>query len=146
MLDLNHPLTDPIFAAGGMEDVLLVNAQWMTLLPSDMRLLVLGDCLVVLDKLRLLNQEHFQASYFLFEAIDEMQAALESIAHLKGGAILVDKTDGEGNCAICETPIFKFGPIPNTDRVIVVCDKCIAPFMSALKKLESPKGFGTCFI
>ncbi len=139
-------MTRHIFAAGGLEESLLISAQWMTLLPSDMRLLVLADCLVALDKLRLLNQEHFQASRFLFKALDEAQSTLDGIAHLKGGSILVDRTEGEGSCAACETPLFKFGPIPGTDRVIIVCQTCAAPFMNALRKLESPEGFGTCFI
>ena len=148
MLDLDHPMTKHIFAASGMEDILLISAQRMTLLPSKERVLLLADCLAVLGGLRRLNEEHFDASPFICGAIDEAQEALEQIAYLGGGNILEDKTGGEGGCPACGTPITKFESFPGKSysRPIVFCGHCNEPFMKAKAKLESPKGFGTCFI
>jgi hypothetical protein len=112
MLDLDHPMTKHIFAASRMEDLLMVSAQRMTLLPSRERVLLLVDCLPVLDELRRLNDEHFEASLFIRKAIDEAQAALKDIAHLNDGNIVEDKTDGEGNCPACGTPITKWETFP----------------------------------
>jgi hypothetical protein len=148
MLDLDHPMTEHIFAASGMEDLLMIRAQRMTVLPSKERLLLLADCIPVLDELRRLNDEHFEASLFISRAIDEAQAALEQIAHLNGGNITEDKTDGEGNCVACSTPITKWETFPGKsyNRHIILCQHCNEPFMKAKAKLESSKGFGTCFI
>ncbi len=148
MLDLDHPMTKHIFAASGMEDFLMVSAQRMTLLPSKERLLLLEECLKVLGKMRILNEDHFDASLFISNAINETQEALEQIAHLNGGNIQEDKTDGEGSCSVCDTPITKFDVSPGSSwsRCIILCDYCNEPFMKAKAKLESPKGFKTCFI
>ena len=146
MLDLDHPMTKHIFAASGMGDFLLVSAQRMTLLPSKQRVLLLGDCLVVLDKMRRLNEEHFEASQFISDAVNEAQKALEKIAHLNDGNVVEDKTDGEGNCAVCGSPITKFEVRPKSGRYIIVCGQCDEPFMKAKEKLDSSEAFGTCFI
>jgi hypothetical protein len=148
MLDLDHPMTKHIFAASGMEDFLLVSAQRMTLLPSKERLSLLENCLVVLDNMRRLNNKHFEASSSIANAIDEVQGALEHIAHLNGGSIEEDKTDGEGPCAACGTPITSWETCPAEPwtRRIIFCQQCNEPFMKAKAKLESPEGFGTCFI
>lgn len=146
MLDLDHPMTEHICAAAKMQDLLMDSAHRMTLLPSKDRVLLLADCLPVLDRLRRLNDEHFGASLFISRAIDEAQAALEQIAHLNGGSIVEDKTDGVGNCAACGTPITILSRFPGKPYGyhIVVCQTCDEPFMQAKAKLT--KGFGTWLI
>lgn len=146
MLNLDHPMTKHIFTASGMEDFLLASSQRMTLLPSEQRVLLLADCLVVLDKMRRLNEEHFEASQFIVDAINEAQEALEQIAHLNAGNVVEDKTSGKGDCAVCGSPITKFEVSPKSGRYIILCRHCNEAFMNAKAKLESPEGFGTCFI
>jgi hypothetical protein len=148
MLDLSHPLAQHIFAASGMEDLLMLNAQRMTLLPSDERVLLLAECIPILDGLRRLNDEHFEASLFISRAIDEAQAALEQIAHANGGNIVENRTDGEGQCAACGAPLINHNIFPGKPygQHIILCQRCNEPFMTAKAKLGSSEGFGTCFI
>lgn len=146
MLDLDHPMTKHIFAAGAMEDFLLVSAQRMTLVPSPQRLSLLAECLQVLDRMRRLNEEHFQASSFIADALDEGQEALEGIAHQGGGNIVEDRSDGPGACAACGSPIFRFEKYSNSGDYMMLCLRCIEPFMEAKAKLKSRHGFRTSFI
>jgi hypothetical protein len=146
MIDSNHPQSQHIFAAGRMEDFLLGSAQRMTLLPSSERVLLLAECLLVVDKMRLLNKEHFQSSQFIFDALNEAQVALQTIANLGEGKITEDKTNGTGKCAACRTPITKHETYPTSGRFLILCELCTEPFLKAKEKLESPNGFQTCFI
>ncbi len=175
MLDLDHPMTQHIFAASGAKDRVLQRAKRMTLASSQQRLKMLEACGADLEKMRQLNREHFKASPFIFEAIDELEAALQTLAALKKGAIIEDKSNGEGHCPGCGTQITKFKtnslsrayfertkhlqkedenfmesmmPQPSDfeDRWHIYCDKCLDLIMPALGKLASPEGFCTDFI
>jgi hypothetical protein len=146
MISPDNPMAEYIFAASRMEDFLMVSAQRMTLLPSRERASLLADCVTVLQKMRRLNDEHFEASLYISSAINEVQMALEQIAHLNDGEIVEDKSDGEGDCVVCGTPITKFETTLKSPRYIIFCRRCYEPFTEANAKLRSSEGFGTCYI
>jgi hypothetical protein len=175
MLDLDHPMTRHIFAASGAEDRVLERAKRMTVASSPQRLKLREACQADLEKMRQLNRGHFKASPFIFEAIDELEAALQTLATLRGGAITEDKSDGEGQCPGCGAKITKFKtnslsreyfertrhlkkedenfivsimPLPSDFKDLwhIYCDKCLDFIMPAREKLSSAKGFGTDFI
>lgn len=147
MLDLNHPQTQYIFEASAIEDALKTRALQMSVLPSAKRLPLLEQCHYGLDELRRLNRDHFENSAFIAQTLDEAEAALNGIAQAGEGKIIEDHSNGEGNCAVCGTPITKFWPgVGPRTYFIILCHPCNKPFMKAKEKLESPEGFGTCFI
>ena len=146
MLDLDHPHTEHIFAAARLEDGLLKRAQRMTLLPTFERESLLLECFDVLDAMRRLNHDHFDASPFLDGSINEAERALKAITYLGGANVVAGRSDGEGTCAVCGTKLTKFKPWADASEWIICCDHCIAPFSTAREKLESLRGFATCAI
>lgn len=175
MLDLDHPMTEHIFAASRAADRVLERAKCMTLAPSSRRLELLESCRADLAQMRQLNSAHFEASPFIFGAIDELEAALQELANLKDGLITEDKSSGTGDCPACGTPITNFKtnglsreyfkrvrnltksdkdfaeqltprPEEYTDHWHTYCGNCLNLIGPAREKLDSTKGFGTCFI
>ena len=80
MLDLSHPQTEHIFAAGRLEDSVLTIAKSIIGAPAAERqsLVVQGER--TLDKMRALSLEHFGGSRFISESIDDLWQALHSLA------------------------------------------------------------------
>ncbi len=145
MLDLNHPMTQPIFEASALEDALKLRAQAMSVTPSVRRLELLAECQRALDQLRRLNRAHFENSAFIAQTIDETEEVLSGIAHAGDGKITEDHSDGEGICPVCQTPITRYEAGQYSSKV-VYCSRCDEPFMQALAKLGSPQGFFTIAI
>jgi hypothetical protein len=145
MLDLNHPHSEHVFAAGRLEDGLLERAKQMTLLPSTRRCELQIECQELLAKMRALNREHFQDSVFISDAISELERSVISLAELQNRGIREDKSEGKGCCSACGTQITNFEFRPSMPRE-VYCGRCLDIIMPALEKLRSADGFGTDFI
>jgi hypothetical protein len=80
MLDLNHPQTRHIFAAGRFEDTVLdLVKRIISSQPSERRAL-LDQCEQSLEGMRKLNAEHFGGSQSISSAIDELHDALRGLA------------------------------------------------------------------
>ena len=142
MLDLNHPQSEHIFTASGLEDGVLVRAKSMTLSPSSRRLELLAECEPLLADLHTLNRDHFGASDFIATTIDDLRRRLHELATLRDGCITEDRSNGEGECAACSSKLVNFIPVPSLPRSIY-CGRCLDIIMPALLRLRSFEGFGT---
>jgi hypothetical protein len=145
MLDLNHPHSEHIFAAGRLEDGVLERAKQMTLLPSTRRRELQIECQELLEKMRELNRDHFKDSASISDAISELERSVVSLAELQNRGILEDKSEGNGCCSACGTQLTNFVFISSMPRE-VYCGRCLHIIMPALEKLRSANGFGTVFI
>lgn len=147
MLDLNHPMSEHIFHASGLLDGVLTRGQKMGLAPSPARAALLEECLPLFAEMRVLNAEHFGASRFIAEAIEECESGIRKLAALGDGRVVEDRRDGEGACPVCRADIMKFNPLPGCKGFeayfIALCPKCVELFMPALEQLGSFAGFRT---
>jgi hypothetical protein len=80
MLDLNHPQTKHIFAAGRLEDAVLDGAKRIIASQPSERHALLAECEQRLASMRILNTEHFGGSHSISSAIDELHGALRGLA------------------------------------------------------------------
>jgi hypothetical protein len=79
MLDLSHPQTEHIFAAGRLEDSVRIAARRIIAAPAAERRALLAQFEGIFDKMRTLNLEHFAGSRFISEGIDDLQQALRRL-------------------------------------------------------------------
>ncbi len=145
MLDLDHPMTDHIFAASRAEDRLSVLCKLMTLASAQERQRLFAECQEPLNSLRRLNAARFGASDFIADAVTELEDWLGSLAAL-------ETTPREGtayaivSCPVCGGLLTRlhhaFMPQPER-RWSVYCNHCLGPSSPAWHKLESSQGFGT---
>ena len=125
----------------------MMRAQAMSVAPSGKRRELGRECGAILERLRDLNREHFGDAEFVRDALNEAEGALQILAEAGDGRIVEDHSDGAGNCAVCGAAISRFEVgFGEFSRAIVLCEPCAQPFMRVKAKLESPTGFGTCFI
>ena len=80
MLDLSHPQSKHIFAAGRLEDSVLATAKSIIGAVAAERTALVKQCEQTFDEMRTLNLEHFGGSRFIFENIDELQQAMRRLA------------------------------------------------------------------
>jgi hypothetical protein len=80
MLDLNHPQTEHIFAAARLEDAVLECAKRIVSAQPSERPELLALCDQSIDAMRALNSERLGSSASIASAIDELQAAMRSLA------------------------------------------------------------------
>ena len=80
MLDLNHPQTQHIFAAGRLEDSVLEGTKRIIASQPSERNALLAQCEQSLERMRALNAEHFGGSQSISSAIDELHDALRRLA------------------------------------------------------------------
>ncbi len=80
MLDLNHPQTEHVFAAARLEDAVLEFAKRIVSAQPSERPELLASCQQSIDAMRRLNSERFGSSASIASAIDELHAALRSLA------------------------------------------------------------------
>jgi hypothetical protein len=135
MLDLNHPMTEHIFAASRHDDAILSIAKRMTLVPTEERDALLCRSREHFASLRKLNQEHFEHSDFIASAIDELESGCEKIASLVSTE---DHTDGCGSCPVCSTVITNLKDYQD----MTYCGKCLGLISAQRAALDSLKGFG----
>src|SRR5437764_11593784 len=80
MLDLNHPQTEHIFSAARLQDAVLECAKRIVSVQASGRSELLTSCARSIDAMRTLNSEHFDSSASIASAIDELSAAMHSLA------------------------------------------------------------------
>jgi hypothetical protein len=80
MLDLNHPQTEHIFAAARLEDKVLECAKHIISAQPSERRELLALCEQSINAMRTLNSERFGSSASIASAIDELGAAMRSLA------------------------------------------------------------------
>lgn len=142
MLDLDDPTSRQIVQASRLMDGVMVRGQRMTVSPSSVRTRLLDECIPLFAEMRDLARSGFAGeSGAILRAIDDYEAGIRAVASLGGGRIMEDRRDGKGNCQVCRSPIKHF-----RGTNIVLCPKCDEHFMPAHSKLDSPEGFGTCYI
>ncbi len=146
VLDINHPMTTHVFRASHLVGGVTTLAYQMTVASSPIRRQLLQECLPIFDEVRALNQAHFGGSRFIARAIDEYETNVKLVASLGGGQIVEDRRDGEGDCPHCGTKITKIPLTRDRKAFVILCGECARLFRPALEKLDSPQGFGTCFI
>ncbi len=149
MLDLSPPAAEHIYEAAIVFERVLDVARRMTLAPSVKRLYLFDKCRWYRDNLRRLNRAHYGGSRRIAAAIAEVEKGLWRIARLGGGKIVDDRSDGEGACAACRSPIRKVpirirGRERTPGRSMIYCRTCLRRLDPALKRLSSLRdGFGT---
>lgn len=142
MLDFNSPMAKHILHASRLMDAALKCGQRMSVSPSVVRAELLQEAKLIFAEMRELAKAHFKKENpFIAATIDEYEAALQELAGLGGGQITEDRRNGEGNCAVCDTPLTHM-----RQYGIVLCRTCDARFMKAQEKLDRDDGFGTWII
>lgn len=158
-----------------MKDRVLVRVERMTTEPYSQNLETLDEARQMLPLLRQLNEEHFQSSRFIFEAIDELELAL---SQLEKRVVLFFAAGGlgdEDHCSCCGTLLTKsktqgltedywkrvratnkddpdflevmdIRPEDECEIWIIRCHNCLSFLIPAFEKLQSNGGFATCFI
>lgn len=149
MLDLNHPMTQYIFAAARLDDAILECAKSMTRVSTQKRQELLQDCLTRLERMRWLNEDHFKASPFVFAAIEEMQNAVQAVADVDVEEAAAANAAALDVCPVCGTPLMQvkldYMPRPE-DRLSVYCSPCLSVIFPARQKLDSSEGFSIWLI
>lgn len=136
MLDLDHPQSEHVFQAAKLEDEIVTYIKRMTLLPTQRRVDLLKKIENVCREMKILNRDHFGASAYIQDAVDELLAGCESIAH---GESDKDLTDGTGQCDVCGTKITSLDEYED----MIYCGNCLDTTSRARDKLEGSEGFGT---
>jgi hypothetical protein len=80
MLELSHPFSKHIFHASGLLGGVLKRGQQMSLAPSAIREELLAECLPLFNEMRELNAQHFGASGFIAQAIEECASGIRQLA------------------------------------------------------------------
>jgi hypothetical protein len=80
MLDLDHPQTEHIFTAAGLEEAVLDGAKRIVAAQPSERRDLLARCEERIDRMHTLNSEHFEDSPSINQAINELRDALRVLA------------------------------------------------------------------
>jgi hypothetical protein len=83
-------------------------ARLMTVVPTPRRKELYRECLSILADLRRINAERFGCDPYIEQRLDMTEPALNAIAEVGGAQVLQDRSDGEGDCPVCGTPVTKF--------------------------------------
>lgn len=146
MLDFS-PQSQNIRAAAAAMDRILYTAHAMTVASSTRRRQLFQKCKAPIDELLALNEEHFGGSPQIRGNIALLAKSLVTLRNLGDGQILEDRSDGEGLCPYCATPITKYQPQydpKSDDPYLIYCNKCSDIYIRAISKLDMPTvGFGT---
>lgn len=144
MLNLDHPMSEHIFAAARAEGVILRAAREMTVATREERGRLAKKCAWVLDELRRLSREHFADRPAIPPAIDALERSLSELATMPGvpeQGPLADFT-----CPACGAAIRRRGRFwfsARKSRSEIYCSKCLELIMPSLEILRScEEGFG----
>lgn len=139
MLDIDDPESNWILKASNLQDAVLTRSKKMTLVETTKRLELLDEIRILCDDMKTLNNKHFSNSQFIKDAIEELYESCEKIANLKATE---DKTKEIGICEVCHNKITNLKQYKD----MIYCSKCLEVTSKAREKLDSSKGFGTCWI
>jgi hypothetical protein len=145
MLDLDHPMSQHIFAAARAEDTILTAARDMTTASRRARAQRRDGCAPAFAELRRLARERFADRRAIPPAIDELEQAIEQLASFPG--VPEDWPPAKFKCPACGAALERRGtyglpaPINPTD---IYCGRCLDIIMPALRVLRSmEEGFST---
>lgn len=145
MLDLDHPMSQHIFAAARAESAILVAARYMTVAARGERIRLRDGCAPAFTELRRLSHDHFADRRRISSAIDHLEQALAELAGLPG--VPDDGPSAKYKCPACDADLERRGtygfPAPDnpTDIYCSPCLKIIMPPLSTLRSIRD--GFGT---
>jgi hypothetical protein len=147
MLDLSNPHSEHIFAASREMDRILMVAHKMTVASSEKRRILFELTKAPIDSLLELNQKHFGNSESIRGRIAMLAKSLLTLRNLNDGQIIVDLSDGFGDCPYCSSPITRFQPQykpKHDDPWLIYCPECSDMYIKPLEKLSlCGVGFGT---
>jgi len=137
--DIDSPESQAIFKASKLEGAILSYTKKMTLVPTEERIVLQSKCEKKLIELEKIRNESFSDNETILEAIKLYRAGLKNIAI---SMAKLDLTSGDGNCEVCGNKITNLPNYPD----MVYCQQCLNNTSEARRLLESPEGFGFCFI
>jgi hypothetical protein len=145
MLDLDHPMSEHIFAAARAEDAVLIAAQHMTIASRHERSRLRNGCTPAFFELRRLARDHFADRPAIPPAIDELERSLAALASLTG--IPEVGPPAEYVCPACDASLErrgKYGYLAPNNPTDIYCSLCLQLIMPSLLTLRScDGGFGT---
>jgi hypothetical protein len=145
MLDLDHPMTQHVFAAARAEDSILIAARNMTVAGRQERVRLRDGCAPAFAELRRLARDHFANCPAIPSAIDALERAVANLAALPG--VPEQGSPAKFRCPACGAGLERRGkygfcaPLNPTDVYCSPCLQIIMPPLSALRSWEG--GFGT---
>lgn len=144
MLDLNHPMTEHIFAAARAEDTILIAARHMTVATREERMTWRDNCASAFAELRRLSRDHFADSSAIPPAIDSLERSLTELAELPG--IPEQGPPAEFKCPFCGAILERrdiYGRLAPENPTNIYCAPCLRIIMPSLLALRSREG-GFC--
>lgn len=145
MLDLDHPMSQHIFAAARVEDTILDAAKMMTMAARQDRVRLQDGCAPALEALRQLARDQFADRPAIPLAIDSLERAIIRLASLPG---VPEQGPPAGyKCPACGAAALRLAYDGSPDAVNpthVYCSPCLNIIMPSLSELRSWEGgFGT---
>lgn len=105
MLNINHPMSQHIFAASRSLDRVLLVAIKMTVATRQERMRLRNVCVPVFIELRQLGQEHFANCTTIPVTIDVLERSLAELTELPG--VPKDGPSAELNCPACGSTLMR---------------------------------------
>jgi hypothetical protein len=145
MLDLDHPMSEHVFAAARAESAIVIAARRMTVASRQERLRLRDSCGSAFDELRRLARDHFSDRTAIPAEIDALERAVAGLAALPG--VREEGPRAEEICPACGDRLkgrgrFWSWALPRTNDNY--CRHCLQMIISPLQVLESCEdGFGT---
>lgn len=144
MLDLDHPMSQHVFAAARAEDAILISARDMTTASRQERARLQAGCAPAFAELRRLSRDHFAERTAIPAAIDGLEQAL---AQLAASGVAEPGPRAEYTCPVCRGELYRcdqYGFPVAENPTTIYCSPClnvIMPFLEVLRGWEH--GFGT---
>ena len=143
MLNLDHPMTQHIFAASRAEDAILIAAKLMTAVSRQESAQLQAGFATAFAELRRLSRDHFADCTAIPATIDVLEQALAQLAASRaatGPRPECKCPTCSGNLGQCPSSVF-WGPGDPTTVYCSACLQMIMPFLQLLRWWE--QGFGT---
>lgn len=151
MLDLDHPLTQHIFAASRAITVIMRAGHKMTVSARRERRRLRAECNDALTELRQLSRDHFADRLGIAPIIDDLEHALDRLAELSG--VPDDGPPADDFCPVCGQSVRHRrvrGCLPFLLSLVLpasphppYCSVCFGILMPSILRLESVEtGFG----
>jgi hypothetical protein len=144
VLDLDHPMSQHIFAAARPEDAILMAARHMTAASREDRARLQAGCAPAFAELRRLSRDHFADCTAIPAAINGLEQAL---AQLAASGTVATGPRAEFKCPDCGGDLYRcdqYGFPMKVKPTEIYCSPCldvIMPFLEILRGCEH--GFGT---
>lgn len=134
MLDLSDPKTPHIIAAAGLLGRFQHYALAMVADRTSGRTEHRVNCHNYIERIKALNEEHFQASAFIATRVADLEKLIDELSTMKTW------TADDGHCPTCGSALKNLSSIPDAPPD---CESCVLTILNALEPLQSDGGFGT---